>query len=337
VRTLLPLLLALLGLASSGCLPRQQEAGPPFAEPIFSRGRIVTGDDHRLPVERWAPAGRPRAVMVALHGFNDYRQAFAAAAAWWAERGLLVYAYDQRGFGETVEVGIWGGTDNMVGDLVDVVRAVRRRHPDPPIVLLGSSMGGAVILTALGAAETGPASPRDFLEREVAGAVLLAPAIWGRKVLPPGYAEALWFATHLAPWRRYSGSGLGIKPSDNVEMLRALGRDPLIIKESRSDAVWGLVELMDAALQAAPRVEKPLLVLYGERDEVIPENATRLMMARLSAGRRLVIYPKGYHMLLRDLQAETVWRDVLAWIEDSGAALPSGFERPPEVAEIGAK
>ena len=25
-------------------------------------------------------------------------------------------------------------------------------------------------------------------------------------------------------------------------------------------------------------------------------------------------YPKGWHMLFRDLQAETVWRDVAAWI-----------------------
>jgi len=337
VRTLLPVLLTLLGLALTACLPRQQQAGPPFAEPIFSRGRIITADDHRLPVERWAPAGRPQAVIVALHGFNDYRRAFDAAAGWWAERGLLTYAYDQRGFGETAEPGIWGGGENMAGDLVDVVWAVRRRHPGLPIVLLGSSMGGAVILAALGAEEAGPNSLRAFLEREIAGAVLLAPAVWGRQTLPPGYSQALWLSTHLFPWKRFSGSGLGIKPSDNIEMLRALGRDPLIIKKSRSDAVGGMVDLMDAALAAVPRVDKSLLVLYGERDEVIPDNATRLMMARLSAQRRLVIYPEGYHMLLRDLQAETVWRDVLSWVGDAEAEMPSGHERPPEVADIGAE
>jgi hypothetical protein len=32
-------------------------------------------------------------------------------------------------------------------------------------------------------------------------------------------------------------------------------------------------------------------------------------------------------MLLRDLQAETVWRDILAWIENADAPLPSGAER----------
>jgi hypothetical protein len=31
-------------------------------------------------------------------------------------------------------------------------------------------------------------------------------------------------------------------------------------------------------------------------------------------------------MLLRDLQGETVWRDILAWMEDPRAPLPSGAE-----------
>ena len=32
-------------------------------------------------------------------------------------------------------------------------------------------------------------------------------------------------------------------------------------------------------------------------------------------------------MLLRDLNAETVWRDILAWIANAQAPLPSGADR----------
>jgi hypothetical protein len=35
------------------------------------------------------------------------------------------------------------------------------------------------------------------------------------------------------PGLKVTGRGLGITPSDNLEMLRALGRDPLVIKETR--------------------------------------------------------------------------------------------------------
>jgi hypothetical protein len=31
-------------------------------------------------------------------------------------------------------------------------------------------------------------------------------------------------------------------------------------------------------------------------------------------------------MLLRDLQAQTVWRDIAAWIDDMAAPFPSGEE-----------
>jgi hypothetical protein len=43
--------------------------------------------------------------------------------------------------------------------------------------------------------------------------------------------------------------------------------------------------------------------------------------------RRLAFYPKGYHMLLRDLEAGVVRRDVEAWVANPAIALPSGADR----------
>jgi len=38
----------------------------------------------------------------------------------------------------------------------------------------------------------------------------------------------------------------------------------------------------------------------------------------------VALYENGWHMLLRDLQAETVLNDIVAWITDPSAELPSG-------------
>ncbi len=43
-------------------------------------------------------------------------------------------------------------------------------------------------------------------------------------------------------------------PSDNIEMLRALGKDPLVIKRTRIDALKGLVDLMSNAETALPAI-----------------------------------------------------------------------------------
>ncbi|MEI9890035.1 MAG: hypothetical protein WDN45_04775 [Caulobacteraceae bacterium] len=42
---------------------------------------------------------------------------------------------------------------------------------------------------------------------------------------------------------------------------------------------------------------------------------------------RTLYYEHGWHLLLRDLQAQTVWRDCEAFIRDPGGAMPSGAPR----------
>src|SRR3546814_11213683 len=72
------------------------------------------------------------------------------------------------------------------------------------------------------------------------------------------------------PWMTLTGEGLEIWPSDNIEMLRALSLDPLVIKETRVDTIYGLVNIMDRALEAAPELDGPALILYGSHEEVVP-------------------------------------------------------------------
>jgi alpha-beta hydrolase superfamily lysophospholipase len=59
----------------------------------------------------------PWAVIVALHGMNDYAEAFVLPAPYWAAHGITTYAYDQRGFGRTPSRGVWGGVGLMTEDL----------------------------------------------------------------------------------------------------------------------------------------------------------------------------------------------------------------------------
>lgn len=136
----------------------------------------------------------------------------------------------------------------------------------------------------------------------------------------------LWLLAHSFPGLKLSGSGLDITASDNEAMLRALGEDPMMLKDARVDALWGMTNLMDQALSAAPRLTVPALVLYGERDEIIPRRPTCRMLSSLPSSARIAVYPNGYHMLTRDLGAEVVLKDLAAWLADPAASLPSGLE-----------
>ncbi len=113
-------------------------------------------------------------------------------------------------------------------------------------------------------------------------------------------------------------------------MLRALGRDPLVLKYNRIDMVYGLVDLMDAAAAAAPRLSDNVLLLFGENEDIVPRGPINALLRNLrprsAGGPRVAVYATGYHMLLRDLQAETVLADIAAWIRDPEAPLPSGAD-----------
>ena len=318
----------LLLLALVGCAPSVLPPGPRLAEPRLNGDGLLAADGATLPVRTWAArSGRPRAVVIAVHGFNDYGNFFEAPGTFLAARGITSYAYDQRGFGRAPVRGMWPGMPALVDDLGAMTALVRARHPGLPLFLLGASMGGAVIMVAMTGDDAPPAD----------GIILAAPAVWGRRTMPWYQTAALWLAAHTLPWLEVSGRGLDIQPSDNIEMLRALSRDPLIIRDTRIDTLYGLTDLMDAALAAAAGLGGPALILYGERDEVIPASPTRLMFRHLAAAgatsQRLALYEKGFHMLLRDLQGETVWTDIAHWIGNPSALLPSGADGRAEEAQ----
>ncbi|WP_240924010.1 alpha/beta hydrolase [Mariprofundus ferrooxydans] len=306
--------LLLLGMLC-GCAPKFIPPEKLHVTPSLIAGQFVSFDGTRLPVQRWLPTGAPRAVIIALHGFNDYSHFIEPAATWWSRRGIAVYAYDQRGFGASLNHGYWPGRQAFALDLNAFVALIRQRHAGVPVYLLGESMGAAVVLEAL--AETSV---------RVDGVILSAPAVWGWHAMPIWQQWGLRLAAYTIPWKRFTGSSLGVVASDNRAMLIALGRDPLVIKETRVDTIYGLVNLMQEASEVVPKLTSPALILYGEKDQVIPRAAVLDAFAPVvGAGRavRLQFYSNGYHMLLRDLQAEVVWRDVLVWMLDREAPLPS--------------
>lgn len=276
-------------------------------------------DGARLPYQSWLPAGPPRAILVVVHGLGDYsRNSFRIPAEIFVSQGIGVYAYDQRGFGAAPNRGYWAGGETLAADATNVARALHALHPQVPIFLLGESMGAAVALLAATGAEPPP----------VDGYVLMAPGIRGRATMSDFAKRLLEFGAHAIPAVGFSGSAPGFTPTDNPEALRRWSEDPLTTKTFRVDAVYGLINMMDAALAAAPRLRGRVLVLYGGHDVIVPAPAVRglLQVVPETPERRFGFYPEGYHLLLRDTQRQLVGQDILSWMLAPGTPLPSGAE-----------
>lgn len=183
--------LSILALLAACATPRLQDGSDratrdqPGAH--LGPGVAVMADGYRLPLRHWGNRQRPVALVIAVHGFNDYSNAFADLGRYLATFDVLTYAYDQRGFGATAQRGRWAGEERMIADLAVMVRLLRKHHPSIPLFLLGESMGGAVVMAAVAA------------DNEVDGTLLVAPAVWSRDTMNPLQSLALAAAAHTLP------------------------------------------------------------------------------------------------------------------------------------------
>ncbi|MEO1137593.1 MAG: alpha/beta fold hydrolase, partial [Pseudomonadota bacterium] len=151
------------------------DAPAPQVSPSIEENQFRSVDGAKLGLSAWA-APAPRAVIVALHGMNDYANMYDGPAQFWAEEyGVTTYALDQRGFGRSPMPGRWAGEETMIADLRAVIAAARAKHPGLPVFALGHSMGAGVALSAVGEGRA-PA---------VDGLVLAAPAVAGGALLNP--------------------------------------------------------------------------------------------------------------------------------------------------------
>lgn len=302
----------------SSCTPKFIPTGDVIEKPTLAEKVFVSFDGTKLPLKIWLPNNNPQSIFIALHGFNDYSNFIKDNIGLLNKQKIGVYSYDQRGFGESLNKGMWPSQEALCRDLNTIISLVKKRHPEIPLYLLGDSMGGAIIMVAY--TESDP--------HQVDGIIMVAPAVWSRSNMPFYQRWALWLLAHTMPWGIVSGQSLDITPSDNEEMLEKLGKDPLVIKESRIDTVYGLTNLMDAAYDAAAYFNAKVLFLYGKKDEIIPSAPMAKVFKKrfngqFSQTQRFIVYENGYHMLLRDLQAEVVWQDIFSWLGNSSVKFPS--------------
>lgn len=298
-----------------------QEAPPP-APPTRhpDLARLVPADQTvtiagvgAVPLRIWPARSAERAVILALHGFNDSRDAWERPAPALNAAGMTIIAPDLPGFGQTVQRGGWVGTDALLRTASTLVITIGREHPGMPVYVVGESMGGALAIMLASQPDTPP----------VAGYILLAPAVWD---LDTGTRTTTHLLAALAPRWRLSGRELPVHvtAADNMLALARLYYDPLTLRDTSTVALSGLTDLMHRAARADAHMAGRVLVIYGGHDQIIPAPAMARAWRRMPQATRHDYIPGGYHLLLRSHNAEQITADMTHWIINPDSFLPSG-------------
>lgn len=302
-----------------GCTAIPQPVPVPPAR-YAAAGRLVPPDlvfslrdGAAIPARVWQAHGPERAVVLALHGFNDSRDAWESSAPSLAGQGVTLVAPDVRGFGGAPMRGGWAGSARLVADVREEAAQIEHEHPGVPLYFMGESMGGAILMALMA----------DPFAPHVAGTILLAPAVWD---LGWGADIPLDVLAKVFPKRLVTGRELPVHvvASDNRAALIRLYYDPLTLRETRLEALRGLVMLMRRAAHAAPHLHGPVLCLYGDQDQLVPPQAMAQVWRVLPAHVRLDLVTGGHHLLLRDRNGVAALNDIASWISQPEQFLPSG-------------
>ncbi|WP_084367009.1 alpha/beta hydrolase [Neokomagataea thailandica] len=294
-------------------LPHRPNLQPTAQEQaLVPPSAFFNASDHaRIPLRLYPAAGTPHALILALHGYGDSRDAWETISPALNQAGITIIAPDQRGFGQAPQRGDWSNTERMVEDAHDAALWAHDYAPHLPLYIMGSSMGGAVALLLT----TSHSSPT------ITGTILLAPAAMD---IGPPWQQTLDLIATLAPHKRLDGSsvpGTHIA-TDNIAAARRLYFDPLTTHQATFHTVDGLTHLMRSAYQASPRLTQPTLMIFGGQDQFVLPLYTSRFINRLPTSVRLDEIPTGHHLLERD-QRDTA-RDIVSWIFAPQQSLPSG-------------
>lgn len=296
-----PIACAALALLAQACATFP-DAPVATVDPVIEDDAFIAADGARLGLTVWRADG-PVAIVAAVHGMNDYAQAFSLAAPYWASRGISTYAYDQRGFGRSPGQGRWPGAPAMKQDLRAFLAAIRRDHPSTPLFVIGHSMGSAVVMAA----------HRDA-SLDVDGIVLAAPGVWGGAQMPLAYRVSLNLFASLAPGKTLTGESAGRQASDNIDFLREMFADPNVIKDTRLDAILGAVRIMGEGWDASDEIAGDILVVYGAHDDIIPLKKIKKAAGRLSGDVDVREYLDAWHLILADTTRAAPLTDIADWI-----------------------
>ena len=102
--------------------------------------------------------------------------------------------------------------------------------------------------------------------------------------------------------------------------MAAYRTDPL--NHHKATARWAAETLaaQGAVLAAAPLIDVPLLVMYGEADPVAdPAGARELFAAAASADKTERAYPGYYHEIFNETGRGAPIADLIAWLREHGA------------------
>ncbi|KAF7289338.1 Hydrolase-4 domain-containing protein [Mycena indigotica] len=263
-----------------------------------------------------------KAVLVFVHGFAEHVGRYTEAHPVFAEHGISVFAFDQRGFGRTAldkankskssAYGKTSGPDQM-GDIKWAIQHAQKEFPGLPVFLAGHSMGGGEVLNFA-------TRYADDAKAMLTGVIACSPLV--HQTTPASKIQR-WAGGMIANGVPYFTIPTPLNYDD-------LSHDENYNKMCKTDELsklqgtlrgvsdmlsWGEL-LLTEQYKKWPKT-LPVLLVHGTGDKITSSKAAENYIEKLAADdKETILYTDGYHELVHEpAHREKLLNDMIAFIE----------------------
>lgn len=259
-----------------------------------ARSRLERPGAPTLAYASHPPAGDAKGAVLVVHGYAEHSGRYGELVAALTQRGLAAATFDLRGHGRSEgERGYIDRFSDFVRDVDDMLAELGKneawRRAGPP-VLLGHSLGG---LIAFHAALADPGQVR---------ALVLSSPYFGLALQVSRAKRAAGIAMSRVRPHFALPSGLrGVDVTSDPERARAYDDDPLVFPDVPARFFTESLSAHVRALELAPLLRLPLLVLQADRDKVASPAASRAVFDRVGSLRKEYRSCEGcYHEIFNE-------------------------------------
>jgi alpha-beta hydrolase superfamily lysophospholipase len=252
------------------------------------RESTFSGNEGAVHYRAWDASGRPRRVVLIVHGYAEHGGRYAHVADALSQLGAAVYAPDHIGHGHTDgERALIRDFEHVVDDLEQVSRIAAKEQGDVPLVVVGHSMGG---LLSARFAERDPAT--------VAGLAFMGAVIgdwdWARRALEdPSLMETPSDVAGMSTVKEAQQAY-----ADDPLVYHGLYKRPLLVAE---------VTALDRFNAELDRLTMPILFMHGIDDPFVPFQTSLNAVLRMPSDDVTIRLFKGdRHELVNERDREEV-------------------------------
>lgn len=274
---------------------------------IHQELEIQSQDGCTLFLQSWEPVQEKKALIIMVHSWGESSEQLEGLAHSLSSKGFSCHSYDHRAHGQSE--GRLSSTRNfnrLLQDLKQVIEKCDELYPNLPKFIYAYSFGAIEILNL---------AAKTLLD--IQGIAIASPLF--QRDNQPSVFKLNWLNrfSKIFPSKLVSYKYNYKAATRDLAYNHSISNDNNYLREIPLKLYCDFIKFGEIASKSIYKINKPLLVLQGEKDKFASVKATKAFIMNAGVMTKYVEFPGAFHELHNDVCKTEMIDELCSWIEST--------------------